>query len=281
MTLSIGVNEMTRQNVAHIPPLTHAEAGKLSQTEYERLLAVLETLSGDDWQQPTYCTEWRVRQMVAHLAGAVAGSSSYAEFIRQNVTNPYAKAAAEPVDGTNKLQIEERTSHTPAELVAEFRQKGQIAVNNRQKLPWLIRKTRLPMGSLGLASFEYLMDTIYPRDQWMHRYDICAATGKHKQMITTPEHDGRIVALVLRDIAKKLRKPLGNRTIVLRLLGNAGGEYQFGNKATPDCTVEIDVFAFNLRASGRITVEEAWGKTAVSGDPAAAKWFLTNCEVMY
>jgi hypothetical protein len=135
------------------------------------------------------------------------------------------------------------------------------------------------MGSLGFASFEYLMDTIYPRDQWMHRYDICAATGK--QMITTPEHDGRIIALVLRDIAKKLRKQLANRSIVLRLLGNAGGEYQFGRQGTPDCVVEIDLFDFNLRASGRITVDEAWKKTAVSGDPAAAKWFLIHCEVMY
>lgn len=281
MTLSIDVNEMTRQHAADIPKLTHAEAGKLSQTEYERLLAVLETLSGSDWQQPTYCTEWRVRDMVAHLAGAAAGSSSFAEFKRQNITNPYIKQFDEPVDGTNKLQIEERANHRPAELVAEFRQKGQIAVNNRQKLPWIIRKIRLPMGSLGFASFEYLMDTIYPRDQWMHRYDICAATGKHKQMITTPEHDGRIVALVLRDIAKKLRNPLASRSIVLRLLGNAGGEYQFGRQGTPDCIVEIDVFNFNLRASGRITVEEAWGETAVSGDPTAAKWFLTHCEVMY
>lgn len=201
MMISIGVREMV-QKAIDIPACTHAEAGKLSQVAYERLLALLETLQGDEWQQPTYCTEWRVLDMVAHLAGSVTGSTSFAEFKRQNVSNPYLKD--DPINGMNKLQVEERADKSTAELITEFRQNGQIAVNNRQRLPWLLRKIRVPMGELGFASFEYLMDIIYPRDQWMHRYDICAATGK--KMVVTAEHDGRIVALVLRDIAQKLRK---------------------------------------------------------------------------
>lgn len=278
MTLSISTTSAARQNAADIPKLTHAEAGPLSQTAYERLLPVLESLSGDDWEQPTYCTAWTVRQMVAHLAGGVAGSSSLREFMRQNVTNPYVRQFDEPVDGANKLQVEERAHKTTAELVAEFRRLGQIAVRNRQKLPWLVRKIHLPMGSLGVRSIEYLMDTIYPRDEWMHRYDICAATGK--EMVVTPQHDGRIVALVLKDIHRKLRRQLDERTIVLRLTGALSGEYQFGRGA-PDCELEIDLFDFNLRASGRISAAEALRKTAVTGSRETAAWFMENCEVMY
>jgi uncharacterized protein (TIGR03083 family) len=279
MTISVKVNEMTMQHAADIPKLTHAEAGRLAQTEYERVLALLTTLSGKDWDQPTYCTQWNVRQMVAHLAGAVTGSSSFTEFKRQNITNPYVKEYDEPVDGTNKMQLEERANKTPSELVAEFRQNGQIAVNKRQKLPWIVRKIHIPMGSLGFASFEYLMDTIYPRDQWMHRVDISAATGK--QMVVTAEHDGRIVALILRDIAKKLKKQLAQRTIALRLVGEAGGDTLFGRQADPDCTIEIDLFDFNLRASGRISAEEVLHRTAVTGDKATADWFLHNIDVPY
>lgn len=278
MTVSIGVKDMV-QNAASIPACTHGEAGQLSQVEYERVLALLETLDGDDWQQPTYCTAWTVRDMVAHLAGAVAGSTSMAEFKRQNVSNPYVKQYDNPVDGTNRLQLEDRADKTPAELVAEFRQSGQIAVQNRQKLPWIVRKIHLPMGDLGFASFEYLMDVIYPRDQWMHRYDICAATGK--KMTVTAEHDGRIVALVLLDIAKKLRKQLGNRTIMVELTGALTAVYQFGSKAEPDCVAAIDVFDFNLRASGRISAVGALSRTAVTGDSAVAEWFLQNMEVPY
>jgi uncharacterized protein (TIGR03083 family) len=226
MTLSIGVNNMT-QKASEIPPVAHAEAGRLSRTEFERVLALLEALEGADWQQPTYCTEWNVRDMVAHLAGSMTGSTSLREFVRQNVTHPYVKAAANSVDGTNRLQIEERANRSTAEVIAEFRQKGPIAIKNRQKLPWLVRQIPIPV----VGNFGYLMDIIYPRDEWMHRYDICAATGK--QMVITPEHDGRILNLVLLDIAKKLKKQLVGRTIELHITGALNGTYQFGSSTEP------------------------------------------------
>ena len=274
MTVLTGVNAMAQQ-ASEIPPVAHAEAGRLSRTEFERVLAVLETLDGADWQQPTYCTEWNVRDMVAHLAGSMTGSASLREFVRQNVTHPYVKAAANSVDGTNRLQIEERANHSTAEIIAEFRQNGPIAIKNRQKLPWLVRQLPIP----GMGSFGYLMDIIYPRDEWMHRYDICAATGK--KMVITPEHDGRILDLVLLDIAKKLKRQLAGRTIVLHITGALSGTYQFGHKAEPDCTLEIDLFDFHLRASERISAEEAVRRTAVSGDQTTAHWFLSSATVLY
>lgn len=267
------------QNALAIPACSHAEAGRLSQTEYERVLALIGQLSGGDWEQPTYCAEWNVREMVAHLAGAVTGSTSFAEFRRQNVTHPYVRQFANPVDGTNKLQLEERAGVDPAALVAEFRTSGQIAVHKRQQLPWLVRKIHIPMGSLGFASFEYLMDVIYPRDQWMHRYDICAAT--QRKMEVTAAHDGRVVELVLLDIARKLKKQATAPTVALQLTGAHQAEYRFGNRAAPDCTLAMDFFDFNLRASSRIDRDTALRQATVSGDQEAAVWFLDNCEVPY
>lgn len=277
MAMSIGIRGV--KNAGAIPELSHKEAGKLAQTEYEQVLTLLETLDGKDWQQPTYCTKWNVRDMTAHLAGSVTGSTTVAEFVRQNVTHPYVKEAANSVDGTNKLQLEERAEKRVTELIAEFRQNGQVALKNRQKLPWLIRKIPLPMEPMGLKSFQYLMDVIYPRDQWMHRYDICAATGK--KMVITPAHDGRIIDLVLLDIAKKLKNPLTQRNIIVKMSGALTGTYQFGNKAEPDCTLEIDVFDFNLCASERVSVVDTLHRTAVSGDEAVAHWFLSNAAILY
>lgn len=280
MTALINTPAKAEQYVASIPPLTHAEAGKLSQTEYERMVAVLEQLTGDDWKQPTYCSLWTVRDMVAHLAGAVTGSTSVREFVRQNMTNPYLKEVSDPVDGINRLQLEERAGKSNAELVAEFRTNGQAAVRNRQRLPWIVRKLRAPMGpALGLTPLEYLMDTLYPRDQWMHRYDICAATGN--KMVVTPDHDRRITALVVRDLGRKLKGQLRQRSIGLTLTGALNDEFVFGHSATPDCTVQIDLFDFHLRASGRITAEEGLKRTIVSGDRAMSSWLLTNMEAVY
>jgi hypothetical protein len=68
---------------------------------------------------------------------------------------------------------------------------------------------------------------------------------------------------------------------VLRLTGAHATEYQFGDKATVDCEIEVDFFDFNLLASGRITPEEVMVRTAIAGDKATALWFLNNLEVPY
>lgn len=275
-----GAEQQATARPAHtIPALTHSEAAVLAQTEYARLLAVLEALDGDDWQQPTYCAAWTVRDMVAHLAGACAGWSSWAEFRRQVIQNPYLNETGQQVDGINKRQILDRAERTPAELVAEFRDLAPKATRTRQRLPALLRNLRLPLGPpLGTAPLHYLTDNIYTRDQWMHRYDLCAATGK--AMVATPAHDGRIVALVVRDLAQALDKKLA-RPVQLVLTGVAGGVFHLGASGEPACTVTLDVYDFNLLASGRIAAAEAQSRATVSGDQADATAFLTQVAVPY
>lgn len=279
MEASLKVGVMDVQRAQEIPGPDHAEASRLAQVEFERLLALLESLEGDDWAQQTYCTEWNVRDMAAHLAGSVTASTSVGQFRHIYMRNPYLKEMDNPADAANRLQVEERSRLTAAQVVDEFRRNGPIAIRKRAKLPWLVRVIHLPMGALGFASLGYLMDVIYPRDEWMHRYDICAATGK--KMVVTPEHDGRIVALVLWDLARKLKGKLGQRAVLLRLSGAAGGDYLFGAHSQPGCALEMDVFSFALRSSGRITVQEAQRRTRVEGDRETAAWFLRNAEVPY
>ena len=45
----------------------------------------------------------------------------------------------------------------------------------------------------------YLIDTIYTRDVWMHRVDVCGATGH--SLVFDADHDGRIVAAIVSDWA--------------------------------------------------------------------------------
>jgi uncharacterized protein (TIGR03083 family) len=272
--------DQPRQDVRDIPRLTHAEAGKLATAEAEQVLALLESLAGDDWAQPTDCTEWNVRDMVAHLAGAVAGYASWAEFKRQYVRNPYIKEADAMVDGINRRQILDRAELTPAALVAEFREKSLQAVRNRQRVPWIVRQLRLPMGPpLGFAPFGYLLETIYTRDQWMHRVDIARATGR--DMVITPGHDDRLVALVLRDLGRKLDGQLQGRRIDLFLTGAAGGNFSFGGNGEADATIAMDVYTFNRLASVRLAAESALAQATISGDRAVAAWFLDHCDVPY
>lgn len=264
----------------HIPELTHAEAGHLATAELERTLALLESLSNEDWPQPTACTLWTVQEMVAHLAGACAGYASWAEFKRQYVQNPYVREAVEKVDGVNRRQVEDRAEAAPADLIAELRQVGPRAIRTRQRLPWLVRVIPVPFGPpLGTVPLSYLTDLIYIRDMWMHRLDICRATGR--EMALTPAHDGRIVALVMRDIEWKLRSDLKDRRIKVELTGPAGGTFEFGDGADLTATIQMNTLDFNWLASGRMTADEAMSQASIQGDPQEARWFLAHTEVPY
>lgn len=272
-------NSTTPIMAADIPALASGEAAQLARTEFKRLLALLESLSDGDWEQPTYCTEWNVRELTAHLAGAVTGSSRVSSFLHQSVRNPYIREFDQPIDGINQLQVEERSGSTPEELVDEFRKNGLRAVRNRERLPWLIRQIPLPLKPVGLKCVGYLVDIIYPRDQWMHRYDICAATGR--RMVVTGKHDGRILDLVLRDIDRKLRAEFRDRRVDLCLMGEIGGDFQFGKVHGVNASLTMDVFDFHLLASGRVAVDEARARTRISGDRNGANWFLSHLEVAY
>lgn len=280
------------QNVEDIPPLGHQEAGSMARVELERFIALLETLAEDDWLKPTYCTLWNVRQIVSHQAGAYAGFASGAEFRRQWGPPPQPKPGQMTVDAVNDIQVADRAQTTPAELIAELRQVGPKAIASRQRIPafirglrfdaesflygWrpldILRALRWPYGPIaaGTMRLDYITDLIYTRDTWMHRMDICQATGR--EIILTDDHDGRMMALVMRDLADLLKNVLNGGTVAYDIPGPGGGCWKFGPASTPAATLQMELLYFNVLASGRITPAEAraQGLVSISGDVEAA-----------
>ncbi len=187
----------TISEAAHIHPITHAEAGIMARAELERFLTLVKSLAIDDWDKPTDCTTWNVRQVLAHQAGAYAGFASWGQFIRQwSQIFRKRQPGQLPVDVVNQRQVEDRANASAAELIAELEEMGPKAIATRQRLPAFLRALRMPFGPpLGFVRFDYLTDLIYPRDTWSHRLDVCRATGR--EMVLTPDHDGQIIALVM------------------------------------------------------------------------------------
>jgi uncharacterized protein (TIGR03083 family) len=267
-------------DASQIAALDHAEAGRIAYAELDRFLALVESLSGDDWQQPTDCTDWTVRDMLAHQAGAYAGGASLAEFLHQYSARPGAGQMV--VDAANARQVADRAGLGPVELISELRRVGPAAVRARQRLPKLLRNLTMPMGPpLGTVPVRYLTDLIYTRDTWMHRADICRATGK--PFVQNPEHDGRMVALVLHDLAKILDSHLRGQSVVFDLSGLAGGRYRIGHTPEPSTIIKMDVLEFNRLASGRLTPEaaKAEGLVTASGDRNFADQILALTSVPY
>lgn len=258
-------------------PYPHAdEAHRLMTEAFSRLLTLLESLHADDWSKPTACTAWDVHDMVAHQAGGYASGTSYKEMIRQYTSKP--KPGQLPEDAINEMQVDERKHMTPQTLLAELKQAGTQAIHNWaygfNAIKWVA--TSHPVG--GFMSIRHLMWVIHSRDTWMHRLDICRATNRPFEQ--TREHDGRIVELVVRDVAGKLRKRLSGKAITLSLTGVAGGEWQIGNGEAVS-GLEMDALDFNIFVSGRFSYAEGMQSVQISGDKSLVENVFKDLLILY
>jgi uncharacterized protein (TIGR03083 family) len=259
-----------------VPYVTADEAYALLRTELERLLALVETLDSADWAEPTACTEWTVRDVLAHQAGSYASGTSYREMIHQYRAKP--KVGQLPEDAVNALQLAERTDMSAAQLIAEIRRVGPIAIHKWAYQFRLFKLLSVPHPVPGRLSMRHLMWVIHSRDTWMHRLDICRATGRTFEQ--AHGHDERIVALVILDVAKTLPQKLDGRAVICELSGLASGVWKIGaGQAT--ATIQMDALDFNIYASGRFSYDEVRSKVSLNGDIALAELALKQTQALY
>ena len=283
--LSIFTDHHSGQTAATIAKLAHHEVIALARVELERFLALVETLTPADLSQPTDCTLWTVKDIVAHQASHVFGLTRLSEFMDQ--FNPlrargYTAKGMNALDAANQRQIDLRAAWSLAQLIAEMRDHREASFAGRQRFPALLRLVTIPVpGSNLRVSMGDLIDNIYTRDMWMHRADICRATGR--EMVQTAEHDGRIVALVVRELDRSLKTKLNGHSVIYRLTGKAGGEWVVGSSTAVEAVISLDVIEFNRLASGRITAQAALdqGLVKIEGDSAVATLALSNTLVLY
>ncbi len=224
------------------PALRHRDWMTLAMEEYRRLGALLANLDAEDWLRPTDCTAWDVREMVAHLVGAAESTASIREMRRQQKAGRAMRPGDPDVDGMNDVQVAERTGATPEQLRDDLVDAGARGVRRRSAIPAPFRALPVPFGPpLGTRPLGYLMDRIYTRDAWLHRVDISRATGR--DLLLTPDHDGRIVDDVVAEWARVHKQPYR-----LTLTGPAGGSWSSGEGGEE---ISLDAIEFCRILSGR------------------------------
>jgi uncharacterized protein (TIGR03083 family) len=236
---------MEKLDVAGIPVLEHDEAMAMAAAEYDRLVELVDRLAPDDWARRTECPDWDVRDMVTHLVGFMKANADPAEARRQQ-TAAHREAAERGIlglDAQTALHVREHAGLGATEVAAAVREWAPRALAGRTAAPADLRAATFSTGLPGEAdwTYAYLLDVIFTRDTWMHRVDVCRATGQ--PLVLTPEHDGRFVADVVADWARRHGQPF-----TLRLDGPAGGAFTAG-RGGPE--LRFDAVEFCRTLSGR------------------------------
>jgi uncharacterized protein (TIGR03083 family) len=220
---------------------------RLAATEYDRVVALLETLTPEQWSAPTECPGWNVRDVAGHVLGMAQMAARLSEMIRQQVGSERRakRDGGSLIDALTALQVDKNSGLTAGQVVDAMRRVGPQAATARRRWPGFVRaRTLSGLQDVGdhqeAWTVGYLIDVILTRDPFMHRVDITRATGA--QMHAEAAHEGVIVDDVVREWAGRHGAPYE-----LVLTGPAGGHWRSGEAER----VELDAFELCRALSGR------------------------------
>jgi len=233
-------------DITTVAPIGHREAMDLQAVELECSTGMLRSLAPADWEVQTECPDWDVRRMWLHVLGACHGSASMREGAHQmRIARRLQKKEGMTLEaGLSATQVADREDLSPDQLVAALEAIAPKTIKARTRMPRLIRAAKLGVDAPVVEkwSLGYLIDTIYLRDVWMHRVD--TAQVLDRELTLSSQHDGRIVADVVAEWARRHGRPF-----TLELTGPAGGTYRAGDGGE---TLTMDAAEFCRTLAGRL-----------------------------
>jgi uncharacterized protein (TIGR03083 family) len=239
---------MAIDHLTEITPIRRPAAIEVARTAYGRFADVVEQLEDADWGRPTDCEGWTVRDLVGHVVGAMRAAASIRENLSQlrEIRGRVRRDGGTITDTMTQVQIDRTAALDRAALVRECRSLVDAAAKGRARTPAPARRlVRFRVEMPGIDEtwrLGYLVDVILTRDAWLHRIDLCRAVDRAP--VLTADHDGRIVADVAAEWARRHGRPCR-----LELHGPAGGSYRFGSD--DDTVVDLDAVEFCRILSGR------------------------------
>lgn len=240
---------MTTTGITTIEPLTHQEAMRRQAHELRRTVALLRSLDAQAWAAATDCPAWDIRAMYQHVLGACEAGASLRENFRQlRRARAHRRQHGGPLEAAlSAVQVRDRAGLSPAQITEQLAAIAPATIRGRTRIPAPARhhlKLKVDGPVHETWTLGYLTDTIYLRDLWMHRID--AARAARQPADLTASHDGRIVADITAEWARRHGKPF-----LAELSGPAGGTYA-SDPANPAAEhISLDAVEFCRTLAGR------------------------------
>ncbi len=242
--------------------------------------AVSELIAGlelSDWDRPTPCVGWSVKDVVAHL-GHVEGMLVHG--FEQPEASPDWIGEGSPLDQITGQGVAARRNWSIADVVDEL-ERASVATRtllSRTDLDW----QELAPTPVGTAPRSVAVE-MRINDAYLHMCDIRTAIGQAidgiNEPLTRSVATGRAIRLSPWAWAKRVQAGDGQR-LRLSLSGVSGVEHDVVMRAgkavvepqdgTPDALVEGSALAYLLAVSGRHALVSAGGGLIATGEPARA-----------
>jgi uncharacterized protein (TIGR03083 family) len=254
------------------------------------------TSLGDDlepgeWDVPTVCPGWTVRDHVSHLIGIERSLLGEAQ---PPAVAPLPEHVANPIGAANEAWVAQRRTVPGAEVLAEF---VHVAAQRLAELATFStdRFDEVGWSPVGQVPYREFMD-VRVLDSWIHEQDMRRATGRPGGLGGAGESTvlRRLTSSLGYVVGRKVAPPDGT-VVVLAVDGPMGAVVSLsmeGGRArrlesapdTPTATISFDQRAFWELSCGRYEggADRALelGAVAVEGDESVAQAILAALNIM-
>jgi uncharacterized protein (TIGR03083 family) len=250
------------------------------QSEYGAFTSLLESLGPDEWNAQSLCSDWKARDVAAHIVSLDQATLTGSFFL--------GLLPGRDLQGVIDTGVAKWRDRDPADLIAGVRTWGRRQMRLLRVGAPLMWNLRLPTPLGSLRGRSLAGARLY--DLWLHQRDIGAPLGR-------PEPDPSRVAPALQWMHDALGVMVGpalvaaghrGRTIGFEIKGEASGFWLWrvgdsdaartDGAPDADLSVRTDTVTYVVAGSGRVPPAEAAasGALTVEGDTTLGQDFLNN-----
>jgi len=256
---------------------------ELQEKAYRVLDDLCSTLSDEEWDRPTDCPGWSVKDNLAHITGTESMLLGRPAPSHEVGSKPWVK---NPPGTANEVQVDYRRSWTPQQVLDEFRE----VYAERTKILDALTEPDLDAESWTPIGPGKLRDLLAIRimDCWVHEQDIRRAVGKPGGLDgPIAEHAfGRHAQAMPFIVGKKVAPPEGTR-IVFDVDGRRLGVEMRSPRAVraedlehPDVTLSMDLETFNRLSCGRGENADVGRAVHIEGDEELGRKVIASMNFM-
>jgi len=256
--------------------------------EWAEIVALGNDLGPEQWDSPSECPGWTVRDLVSHMVGTERSLLGEPEPPEPPPT-PHVK---NEVGASNERWVAERRHRPGSYVLAEFAAVTVRRLAELRSRP-AARFDEVGPSPVGMVPYREFL-AVRVMDCWVHEQDIRVATGRPGRIEGEPAAValGRIAAAMPFVVGKRAAAPEGS-SVRFEVTGPGGRRLDIavrGGRAAPveepdwepTATVTLDAGTFWRLGCGRISGDDAVGRGLVrlAGDDRLAAAVLGSMAFM-